>query len=207
MATIDVYAITNELNDTLLQVLATRLEARGQHPRFQAMLTEYLDAMNIDTARTILDIGCGTGVAARAIARRKGFTGRVTGVDISAGLVQVAERLSTTEGVSEQIQFVVGDTRRLDIPDEAFDAVVAHTTVSHVDDPLLVVKEAARVVRRGGTVLAICARVFSQTDPKSWSEEEAAGWIDGLLEDSRNGVFFGACNYYSYIATRLQSLL
>ena len=37
------------------------------------------------------------------------------------------------------------------------------------------------------------------------SEEEAAGWVDGLLEDSRNGVFFGACNYYSYVATRLQS--
>jgi hypothetical protein len=39
------------------------------------------------------------------------------------------------------------------------------------------------------------------------SEEEAARWVDGLLEDSRNGVFFGACNYYSYVATRLQSLL
>jgi predicted TPR repeat methyltransferase len=69
MATIDIYAITDKPDDTLLQVLATRLEARGQHLRFQAMLTEYIDAMNIDVARTILDIGCGTGVAARAIAR------------------------------------------------------------------------------------------------------------------------------------------
>lgn len=67
--------------------------------------------------------------------------------------MQVAERLSTNEGVSEQIQFVVGDTRRLDIHDEVFDAVVAHTLVSHVDDPLLVIKKAARVVRRGGTVV------------------------------------------------------
>ena len=272
MATVDVYAITDKLDDTLLQVLAARLEARGQHPRFQAMLTEYLDAMNIDTARNILDIGCGTGVAARTIARRKGFTGIVTGIDISAGLVQVAERLSTTEGVSEQIQFVVGDTRRLDIPDEAFDAVVAHTIVSHVDDPLLVIKQAARVVRCGGKVgifdgdyasitfdhpnpdkgkyydealisaIVSSPRVMRQMPrllseaglefvasfqhvlaeignadfwlsalesfrkliPKAgaMSEEETAGWVDGLLEDSRNGVFFGACNYYSYIATR-----
>jgi ubiquinone/menaquinone biosynthesis C-methylase UbiE len=108
--------------------------------------------MNVDTACTILDLGRGTGVAARAIARRKGFTGRVTGIDLSAGLLQVAERLSTTEGIREQIDFVVGDTRCLDVPDEGFDAVVAHTIVSHVDDPRLVVKEAARVVRRGGTV-------------------------------------------------------
>lgn len=112
MATVDVYAITDKLDDTLIQVLATRLEARGQHLRFQAMLTEYLDAMNIDSAGTIIDVGCGTGVAARAIARRKEFTGRVTGIDLSAGLVQVAERLSTTEGLGERIQFVVGDTRR-----------------------------------------------------------------------------------------------
>lgn len=46
---------------------------------------------------------------------------------------------------------------------------------------------------------------FRKLIPKAgaMSEEEAAGWVDGLLEDSRNGVFFGACNYYSYVATRL----
>jgi len=104
----------------MLQVVATRLEARGRHVRFQAMLTEYLDAMKIDRARTVLDIGCGTGVAARAIARRNGFTGTVVGIDLSAGLVQVAERLSMAEGVSERLQFIVGDTRRLHIPDETF---------------------------------------------------------------------------------------
>lgn len=50
---------------------------------------------------------------------------------------------------------------------------------------------------------------FRKLIPKAgaMSQEEAAGWIDGLLEDSRNGVFFGACNYYSYVATRRQSLL
>ena len=272
MATVDVYAITDKLDDRLLQVVATRLEARGQHPRFQAMLTEYLDAMNIDAAHTILDLGCGTGVAGRAVARRKGFAGRVTGIDLSAGLVQVAQGLSASEGISEQLEFMVGDTKRLNIPDEAFDAVVVHTLVSHVDDPLLVVKEAARVVRRGGTVgifdgdyasltfdhpnpvkgkfydealisaivtsprvmrqmprlltgaglelvasfqhvLAEIGRAdfwlsalesFRKLVPKAgaMSEDEVAGWIDGLLEDSRNGVFFGACNYYSYVAVR-----
>jgi SAM-dependent methyltransferase len=272
MATVDVYAITDKLDDALLQVVATRLEARGQNPRFQAMLTEYLDAMRIDAARSLLDLGCGTGVAARAIARRKGFTGKITGIDLSAGLLRVAERLSTTEGVGERIQFVVGDTRRLAIPDEAFDAVVAHTVISHVDDPRLALKEVARVVRRGGTIgifdgdyasitfdhpdpakgkcydealisaIVTNARVMRQMPrllreaglelmasfqhvlaevgradfwlsaleafrkqlPKSgaMSEEEAAVWINGRLEDSRNGVFFAACNFYSYVVRR-----
>ena len=45
---------------------------------------------------------------------------------------------------------------------------------------------------------------FRKLIPKAgaMSEEETAVLVDGLLEDSRNGVFFGACNYYSYIATR-----
>ena len=272
MAKVDVYAITDKLDDALLQAVATRLEARGQHPRFQAMLTEYLDTMRIDAARTILDLGCGTGVAARTIARRQGFTGKITGIDLSAGLLQVAERLSTIEGVGEQIDFVVGDTRRLAVPDEAFDAVVAHTVVSHIDEPRLALQEAARVVRRGGTigifdgdyasitfdhpdpakgkaydeavvraivtnprimrqmprllreaglelmasfqhVLAEIGRAdfwlsaleaFRQLIPKAgaMSEAEAAGWIDGRLEDSREGVFFDACNFYSYVVRR-----
>ena len=45
MAAVDVYAITDKRDGAMLQVVATRLEARGRHARFQAMLTEYLDAV------------------------------------------------------------------------------------------------------------------------------------------------------------------
>ena len=43
---------------------------------------------------------------------------------------------------------------------------------------------------------------FLKLVPKAgaMSENEVAGWVDGLLKDSRNGVFFGACNYYGYVA-------
>jgi hypothetical protein len=45
---------------------------------------------------------------------------------------------------------------------------------------------------------------FRKQLPKSgvMSEEEAAVWINGRLEDSRNGVFFAACNFYSYVVRR-----
>ena len=39
-----------------------------------------------------------------------------------------------------------------DLGDGAFDAVVAHTLLSQVDDPLAVVREAARLVRSGGII-------------------------------------------------------
>jgi ubiquinone/menaquinone biosynthesis C-methylase UbiE len=268
----DPYAATDKLDESLLQVIVTRLETRGKHPLFEKMLRDYLDAMQIDTAQTVLDIGCGSGVAARAIARRRDFSGHVLGIDLSPALAQKASELAADEGLAKHVEFRPGDSRKLYLADGAFDAVVAHTLLSHVDEPLSVVKEAARLVRPGGMIGifdgdyasitfghadpakgkayddAIISAVVSssrvmrqmprllrvaglqlvasfpyivaevgQADfwasaiesfrrlvPKSgaMTEQEANAWAEGLLSDSAAGVFFGASNYYGYVARR-----
>jgi ubiquinone/menaquinone biosynthesis C-methylase UbiE len=152
MPSIDPYNITDKLDDGLLDVIATRLEARGKHPLFIGMLNDYLEAMNIDAAGRVLDMGCGTGVAARTIAQREGFGGHVVGVDLSASLTTAATRLADNEGVANQVEFEAGDTQSLGLNSESFDAVVAHTLLSHVDDPGAVLSEARRVVRPGGLI-------------------------------------------------------
>jgi len=152
MPSIDPYNATDKLDDELTKVMVTRLESRGKHPRFREMLNDYLTAMDIDSAESVLDIGCGTGIAARAIASRDRFNGRVTGVDLSPGLIAAARRLAEEEGMSGRIRFETGDTRSLELADESFDAVVAHTLLSHVDDPSLVLSEARRIVPPGAPV-------------------------------------------------------
>jgi ubiquinone/menaquinone biosynthesis C-methylase UbiE len=82
--------------------------------------------------------------------QRVGFSGRVIGIDLSSYLVEAAERLAREEGIAERTDFRTGDTRNLALADGTFDAVVAHTLISHVEDPFLVVQEAARVLKRGG---------------------------------------------------------
>ena len=57
MTSSDPYAVTDSLDDSLLQVIVTRLETRGRHPAFEKMLMDYLDAMLIDTATIVLDMG------------------------------------------------------------------------------------------------------------------------------------------------------
>ena len=54
MGALDPYRITDELEDALLDVMVSRLEARGNHWFFQKVLREYLDAMDIDAASTVL---------------------------------------------------------------------------------------------------------------------------------------------------------
>ena len=116
------------------------------------MLGDYLNAMQIDTSHRMLDLGCGTGVAARAIARRGAFSGRVLGIDISSVLAQAAAQLAEDEGLGDRTEFQAGDSRKLGFADGSFDAVVAHTLLSHIDDPPAVVREAARLVRPGGMI-------------------------------------------------------
>lgn len=116
------------------------------------MLREYLDVMQVESAGAVLDLGCGTGLVARAIAHRPAFAGRVIGIDRSSYLMAAAERLAGEEGVADRMAFHTGDAQRVAVADATFDAVVAHTLISHVEDPLAVLREAARVVKPGGLV-------------------------------------------------------
>ena len=68
MASNDPFSATDTLDDALLQVIVTRLETRAKNPIFAKMLQDYLDSMGIDGAGRVLDLGCGTGVATRAVA-------------------------------------------------------------------------------------------------------------------------------------------
>jgi 2-polyprenyl-3-methyl-5-hydroxy-6-metoxy-1,4-benzoquinol methylase len=95
VGTLDVYRITDKLDHPTLDVVVTRLEARGKHPRFIAMMDQYLDAMYIDFAKTVLDVGCGTGVAARAIAQRNRFAGHITGIDVRSAPCSSRRKVTT----------------------------------------------------------------------------------------------------------------
>src|SRR3712207_1982516 len=135
------------MDEQTLGVIATRLEARGRHPFFLRAIDEYMSELARAGAETVLDLGCGTGVAARAVARRPEVRGPITAIDISAHLVEAAKRLAAEEGLGGRIDFRVGDAHGLGLPDGGFDAVLMHTLVSHVADPAAVLAEGRRLLR------------------------------------------------------------
>jgi len=91
---------------------------------------------------TVLDVGTGTGRAAIALARR-GAT--VTGVDASAEMLAVARRRAAEADV--QVTFTQGDAHRLQIPNQAFDAVVCLRVLMHTPDWRQSLGEMCRVAR------------------------------------------------------------
>lgn len=145
----DVYGRTFQMDEQTLDVIAARLEARGKHPFFLRAIDEYVAELALAGAESVLDLGCGTGVASRAIARRPELRGRVTAIDISAHLVEAGKRLAAEEGLGGRIDFRVGDAHGLGLPEGGFDVVVMHTLVSHVADPAAVLAEGRRLLRPG----------------------------------------------------------
>ncbi len=178
MASVDPYRVTDTLDDAVLASIATRLEVRGQHPVFVRMLDEYLDAMGIDNAGHVIDLGCGTGVASRRIAHRSEFSGHVTGVDRSPFLIAAATRLAGDENLAGRIDFRVGDTQSLDLGADEFDAVVAHTLISHVERPAAVLAEIARVAKPGGSIGIFdgdyASLTFGHPDPEQGKRDDDA---------------------------------
>lgn len=184
MPKLDPFGRTDKLDNNMLDVMAKRLEVRGVHPFFQRALADYLDAMNIDAAGAVLDLGCGTGLVARAIARRAKFAGQITGIDLSPYLAEQAKHLAATEGLSSCTTFRAGDTRSLELGDGAFDAVIAHTLLSHVDRPLAVLQEAARVTRPGGQIAIFdgdyASITFAMEDPER-TEAHDRKFMNGMM--------------------------
>jgi SAM-dependent methyltransferase len=94
----------------------------------------------------IVDIAGGSGWYASRIVRAAPVT--IVGLDISASMIeQRAEDPMLTENI-------VGDMEALPFDDGSFDAALFVGALHHVPDPLAALREAARVVRPGGRLLA-----------------------------------------------------
>jgi ubiquinone/menaquinone biosynthesis C-methylase UbiE len=174
----DAYEYINEQDEATVRSFVNRLEFRAKDPTFCRFRDDYLDRMQLASAAAVLDLGCGTGVVARALATREQCQGRITAIDQSPVLIEAARQFAAQEGVEDRIELRVGDVHALEFADASFDVVIAHTLVSHVRDPLTVLKEITRVVRPGGWVAVFdgdyASWTFGSSDPELGKAMEEA---------------------------------
>lgn len=115
----------------------------------QAQRGEYppvLEAAGVAAGTRLLDVGCGSGVAA-AIARGRGAL--ISGIDAALQAVEIArERVPDGE-------FRVGEMESLPHDDDSFDVVTGFNSFQYAADPLGAPREARRVTRAGGTVVIL----------------------------------------------------
>jgi SAM-dependent methyltransferase len=118
------------------------------------------------TGDLALDLGCGTGDLARALAAN-GL--HVTGCDISRQMLLRAAGPPGPRGPDLRTGWVQlePDWRRLPLASAAFDVVVAASVLEYVAEPAAVLLECARVLRPGGVVLYTVPDV---RHPVRWAE-------------------------------------
>jgi ubiquinone/menaquinone biosynthesis C-methylase UbiE len=96
----------------------------------------------------VLDVGCGHGIVSIFLAKH-GM--RVTAMDISESLL--AELNRRIAGLDLPIDVKRGDAYNLPFPEDHFDVIVARMFLPHFPDWPVVLKEMARVTKRGGKLL------------------------------------------------------
>ena len=105
-----------------------------------------LDAAGVTDGTRLLDVGCGSGVAA-AIAHERGA--RVSGIDAAQPAIEIArERVADAD-------FRAGEMESLPYDDASFDVVTGFNAFQYAADPVRALREARRVVPAGGSVAIV----------------------------------------------------
>lgn len=121
--------------------------ADGVHRKAAARLAQLAAVQPGDL---VVDAGCGTGLVANSFAGVLRSGGRVVGVDLSPAMLQVAEAHRPADA---PIGFGQGVAEQLVLRPETVDVVVLGLVLSYTEDPLVVLREAHRVLRPGGRVV------------------------------------------------------
>jgi SAM-dependent methyltransferase len=118
------------------------------------------------TGRLVLDVGSGTGAAARAVAEAGGLP---VATDLAAGMLAANP---------DRGPRVVADALELPIGDDSVHGYVAAFSLNHLQEPARALAEATRVVRRGGPIL-VSSYAADDGHPAKGATEQAArelGW-------------------------------
>lgn len=128
----------------------------------------------------VLDAGCGIGGSSIWLAKKTGC--KVTGISLSEKQVNTANALATKEGVEHLAKFEQKDFTVTGFADESFDVVWAIESVCYAPDKSVFLKEAFRILKKGGRL--IMADFFKKENLKGKDARQIQQWSHGwAVED------------------------
>jgi 2-polyprenyl-3-methyl-5-hydroxy-6-metoxy-1,4-benzoquinol methylase len=130
-----------------------------EHSEAEAMRL-LLKALELTPSETVLDVGCGPGLVATAIAPH---VASVTGIDITPAMITQAEK-SQTEKKLTNLSWQVADVNQLPFREADFSRVVSRYTFHHFLQPQMVLKEMIRVCQPGGLVVVADAFTLEEQE-------------------------------------------
>jgi len=120
-----------------------------------------MDRAELRAGEHILDVGCGCGATSLELAGRVGAAGRVTGIDISAIMLERAKEDARRHGVSH-VAFENADAQTHAFPDASYDVVFSRFGVMFFADPVAAFANLRRAARPEGRLSFICWQSLPQ---------------------------------------------
>jgi 2-polyprenyl-3-methyl-5-hydroxy-6-metoxy-1,4-benzoquinol methylase len=117
----------------------------------------WIDSLALAPGSQVLEIGCGAGFMAVALAQR-GF--RVQAIDAAEAMVELARLYAAESGTTELLSVDLGDVYSLPFENGSFDLVIALGVIPWLGQPELAIQEMARVTRPGGHVIFTSANAL-----------------------------------------------
>ncbi len=177
----DIFANIKSVPVDQLEMIASILEMRAAIPSQREMLNDYLSEIHFPEDATVLEVGCGTGPICRVLAKWPNVS-KVVGVEPSPAFVAKARELAC--GMTG-IEFEEGDGTSLRFGDANFDVVVLHTVLTHVPRPEIILAEAYRVLRPGGS-LGLCDGDFSTATVQGGAIDPLQSCVEQFVENYVN---------------------
>ena len=115
---------------------------------------DVLDAASLSPTDEVLDVGCGTGDLTRRVAQVV-VDGHVTGIDLSARMVEEARRAARWDGLPN-VTHVIGDAQVHPFPPSVADVAVSHFGVMFFSDPVAAFTNVGHALRPAGRLAFVC---------------------------------------------------
>jgi demethylmenaquinone methyltransferase / 2-methoxy-6-polyprenyl-1,4-benzoquinol methylase len=130
--------------------LVTRLFSFGADQRWKKML---VDLAQVEPQHCVLDLACGTGDITFLLAQRT-TSGRVYGVDITPGMLEIAEEKKQRLGLMT-IRFELRDVMELDFPEASFDRITTGYGLRNLPDIPGALGLILRLLKPGGRFVSL----------------------------------------------------
>jgi len=175
----DVWTAVRDLDQSTQEKLADVLEKRGADAQQHAMRRAFLHEIPFPQEARVLDVGCGTGVLTRVLARWPNVAS-VVGVDPAPALLGKARAAAAD---MPNTRFEEGDGRSLAFESAMFDIVTSDSMLSHVPRPEQAIAEAFRVLRAGGC-LAVFDGDYATTTVALTDHDPLQVCVDAMMANS-----------------------
>ncbi|HSE26525.1 MAG TPA: methyltransferase domain-containing protein [Pyrinomonadaceae bacterium] len=123
-----------------------------------------IELMNIPPAARVLDVGCGSGWATRCIAD-KAAQGRVTGIDISNEMVEVARASSAAY---QNVRYELASAESLPFRDGEFTHVFSMESLYYYSNMVAALREIKRVLESGGLLVTVIDLYLENSPSHQW---------------------------------------